>query len=81
MDKLDYLILNFLLTNQATSKLNAKTRADMLVKIKIGKHTLYRRIMALIKKKYVEKGFKEGQHHAYFITEAGITKLQEATGQ
>ena len=81
MDKLDYLILNFLLTNQATSKLKAKTRADMLDKLDIGKHTIYRRIIELIKKKYVEKGFMEGQHHAYFITETGVAKLQEAKEQ
>lgn len=81
MDKLDYAILNFLHINQATSKIKAKTRTDMLDNLKMGKDTLYRRIVELIKKKYVERGFTEGQRHAYFITETGTTKLQEAMGQ
>jgi len=81
MDKLDYAILNFLTTNQATSKMKAKTRTDMLDNLDMGKHTLYRRIVKLISKRYVERGFTEGQQHAYFITETGTIKLQEAMGQ
>ena len=78
MDKLDYVILNFLLTNKATNEIKAKTRTDMLDTLEMGKDTLYRRIIELIKKKYVERGFTEGQQHAYFITKIGITKLEEA---
>ena len=50
MDKLDYAILNFLLTNKATNEIKAKTRTDMLDTLEMGKYTLYRRIIELIKK-------------------------------
>ena len=78
MDKLDYAILNFLIINQATSKMKAKTRTDMINNLELGKQALYRRLMELIKKKYVERGYTEGQQHAYFITETGTEILQEA---
>ena len=50
MDKLDFAILNFLFSNQATSKMKSKTRNDMLDNLDMGKQTLYRRIIELIKK-------------------------------
>ena len=81
MDKLDYAILNFLIISHATNNMKAKTRTDMLDNLDMGKYALYRRLIRLIGKKYVERGFTEGKQHAYFITEIGTNKLQEAIGQ
>jgi len=79
MDILDCAILNYLFNvGKATSKVKAKTRRDIVSKVKLKDNTLYKRLVKLKGKEYVEKGFMESRRHTYYITEGGINALKEA---
>ncbi|WP_069997768.1 winged helix-turn-helix domain-containing protein [Cellulosilyticum sp. I15G10I2] len=80
MDKLDFAVLNILQEQQATMKMTAISRKEILEALEINEKTLFRRIKVMMNLGYIKEGFKVGKSYTYFITENGVNTFREAMG-
>ena len=75
-DRLEVLILRILKAEQATSKSAGMTLKEFPLKdLGITLSTLYKRMIILEKKGFVQKGYKDSQAYTYYITEKGLEIL------
>lgn len=80
MDKLDFAILNTLGEVNASTRLQAVSRKQILERVQIGAQNLFIRLKKLREKGIIADGLKDGREHTYFITEVGKQLFEEELG-
>ena len=78
MDKVDFAILDMMINVcGADSKMRAATSKAICAGMDMKVDTLYRRLVGLMEKGVVSKGFKERREHTWYVTENGLKALRE----
>lgn len=80
MNRLGFLILSVLSTNEAFDKLSAMTAKEIMDAEDFGykDNTVFKKIMDFESMGYVAAGYKEGKAKTFYITESGIQALKQA---
>ncbi|MDF2844770.1 MAG: hypothetical protein K0R00_3196 [Herbinix sp.] len=79
MNKVEFIVLSILYQNEAVSRLKGLSVKDILTieKLNLKENTLYKQLKTFQQQGFVGTGAKEGKALTFYITKAGIKKLEE----
>ncbi len=80
MNRLGFLILSVLSTNEAFNKVSAMTAREITDAEDFGykDNTIFKKITEFESMGYVAAGYKEGKQKTFYITESGRQALKQA---
>lgn len=82
MNQTHYKILKFLYDKDKRSAVESISLKEITdcCHIKLSKISIYKQVLTLIKKGYVNQGLRIGKENTYYITQEGIQAKQQLEG-
>lgn len=80
LNRLDYVIMKFLKKNNCTSHFESATLQEIISATNTSRPTMYRKMMNLKEKGYVERGCKSTNADTFYLLEKGIKIVENKGG-